>query len=75
MPSVPNQIFSTLIRDLYDVSFMGNIHQPHYFERMITIALAVASPRPSVTWKENLSAVTAAFRLGTGTPPEARCSG
>ena len=54
---------------------MGNIHQPHYFERMITIALAVASARPSVTWKENLSAVTAAFRLGTGTPPEARCSG
>ena len=38
------------------------------------VILAVASARASVTVKKNLSAVTVAFRLGTGTPLEARCS-
>ncbi len=38
------------------------------------VILAVTSARASVTWKKNLSAVTVAFRLGTETLPEARCS-
>ena len=48
--SIPEQIFSSLIRDLYDVPIMSNLTRPHYVEHMVTIGLGEGFKLTSADW-------------------------
>lgn len=50
MPRISDQIFSSLIRDLFDLPIMGNLHRPHYVERMVAIGLGEGFKLVSADW-------------------------
>ena len=50
MLRITDQIFSSLIRDLFDVPIMGNLYRPHYVERMVAIGLGEGFKLVSADW-------------------------
>ena len=50
MLRIPDQIFSSLIRDLFDARIMGNLYRPHYIERMVAIGLGEGFKLVSADW-------------------------
>lgn len=40
--NITEQIFSSLVCDLFDVPIMGNVFRPHYVERLVAVASAKA---------------------------------
>ena len=50
MPTVPDQIFSQIIRDLFDQPLISNLFRPHYIERMVGFALGDRFQSVSADW-------------------------
>lgn len=50
MGKIQNQIFSSLISELFDHSIMGNLYRPHYVERMVNLGLGVGFKLVSGDW-------------------------
>jgi hypothetical protein len=50
MNAIANEIFSSLVRDLFDRPIMGNLYRPHYVERMVALGLGEGFRLMSADW-------------------------
>ncbi len=50
MTSVPDQIFSQIVRDLFDQPIISNLFRPHYVERLVAFALGDGFQLVSADW-------------------------